>query len=99
MFAADTSRLMISLSAFWWFASLVLITLSLVLLHATWTGREVAFRVGGEAATQPRARHNPKHQPGQQSNIVVGYIGFFTGLIIILVLVSQTTLTLRLLSG
>jgi uncharacterized membrane protein YhaH (DUF805 family) len=99
VFAADTSRLAMSLYAFWWLASLVLITLSVVLLRATWTGREVAFRVGGKTATQYRERHNPKRQPGQQSNIVVGCLGFLTGLIMVFILVSQTTLTMRMLSA
>ena len=99
MFAADTSRLAMSLYAFWWCASLVLITLSLVLLHATWTGREVTLRVGRKNATQLGASQNPKRQPSQQSNLVVGYVGFFTGLTTIFILVSQNTIAMRMISA
>ena len=99
MYAADTSRLAVSLSAFWWFASLLLISLSLVLLHATWTGKEVGFWIGRRTATRHGEIHNQQRQPSQQPNIVVGYIGFLTGLMIIVILVSRTTLTLRMLSG
>jgi hypothetical protein len=77
----------------------VLIILSLVLLHATWTGREIAFWVGRETATERGKRHSPKRQRSQQFSIVVGYIGFLTGLTTIIILVSETTLTLRMLSG
>jgi hypothetical protein len=80
--------MVIWLSVFWWFASLVLISLSLVLLRATWTGREVAFWIGKEAVAQGREEHNPQRRPVQLSNTVVGYIGFFTGLMAIFILVS-----------
>jgi hypothetical protein len=99
IYASDTGRLVVLLSAFWWFASLVLMTLSLVLLHATWTGKERVLWIGKKTATQRGERHNPQRQPVQQSNIVVGYTGFFMGLMIIVILVFRKTVNLWMLSS
>lgn len=84
----DTARMVVVLSAFWWIASLVLITLSAVLLHATWTGQERVFSIGKKAATEREDAPRPRCSKARTSNIVVGYVGFSVGLVIIFILVS-----------
>ncbi|MDM8001005.1 MAG: hypothetical protein QUS33_13725 [Dehalococcoidia bacterium] len=83
----DTSQMMVLLTAFWWVTSLVLITLSTALLHWTWTGRERAFSIGKKAMTEPEGTSNPEHPMAKTSDMVVGYVGFFVGLVIVFALV------------
>ena len=69
-----------------WFASLVLMAVSLVLLGKTTAGRGAVLRIGGEALAQRGEGHDKQRQPLRLSDIVVGYTGLLVGVVLVVLL-------------
>ena len=75
------------MSVFWWFVSLVLIILSVMLLFAALTGRDGVLQIGEKAIAEGRKERHTQPRSVKLSRVLLACIGLTVGVAIVVVLV------------